>query len=85
MTDYTLSYWIKQSGGGWQYIRETFSADSLEAAKDYAKTKIFPIGSMLHTLELDEAATAYVPTSTPKRKAAWKQNPLARFAARGNT
>lgn len=92
MTTYTLSYFIKGAkdfekeatvvdmGNGWFQVSKTFEACSQEEAIKHATSTVFPIGSAGHTVSL-------VPVISPKtkRKAVWKQNPLARFASRSNT
>lgn len=76
MTGYLLSYWVRIEGGPWQRVVQVVPAGSQEAAKAYAMGKTFPAGSVFHQLELVPSKTP----KAPKRKAAWKQNPLARFA-----
>ena len=91
MTTYTLSYFIKGAkdfeegatvvdmGNGWFQVVKTLEISSQEDAIKHATSTVFPIGSAGHTVSL-------VPVSSPKtkRKAVWKQNPLARFASRSN-
>ena len=91
MTTYTLSYFIKDAetfeegatvvdmGNGWARVSKTFEGWSQEDAIKHATSVVFPIGSAGHTVSL----VPLIPPK-PKRKAAWKQNPLARFAPRSN-
>lgn len=90
MTTYTLSYFIKGAkdfeegatvvdmGNGWFQVVKTFESSSQEEAIKHATSTVFRIGSAGHTWSLVQV----VPPKL-KRKAAWKQNPLARYTARG--
>ena len=89
MITYILSYFVKGTkefeegvtvvnmGNGWTRISKTFEGWSQEDAIKHATSTVFPIGSAGHTVEL----MPLIPPK-PKRKAAWKQNPLARLSPR---
>jgi hypothetical protein len=93
MTTYTVSYFIKnptkfeegatvtEMGKGWFHVVKVFEGWSQVEAHGFAKSLVFPFGSAGHTIETSLHAPACVPYK-PKRKAAWKQNPLQRFAPR---
>lgn len=94
MTTYTLSYFIKGAkdfeegatvvdmGNGWFCVVKTFESSSQEDAIKHATSTVFPIGSAGHMVESSRLLSEYIPPK-PKRKAAWKQSPLARYTARG--
>jgi hypothetical protein len=89
MTTYILSYYVKNArefeegstvidmGNGWFQVSKTYEGWSKEDGEIHAKSLTFPLGSILHTLSLVPLVQP-----KPKRKAAWKQNPLARFKPR---
>jgi hypothetical protein len=93
MTTYTVSYFIKnptkfeegatvtEMGNGWFRVVKVFEGWSQVDEHEFEKHFVFPIGSAGHTIETGFYAPACVPCK-PKRKAAWKQNPLQRFAPR---
>ncbi len=94
MTTYIVSYFIKNAskfeegatvtdmGNGWfRVVKKTDVMPPMDPL-EHAKTLVFPHGSAGHTIETCLHALDCVPYK-PKRKAAWKQNPLARFAPRG--
>ena len=94
MTTYIVSYFIKNAtkfedgatvtdmGNGWFRVVKVFEGWSRVDPQEFAKTLVFPHGSAGHTIETGFHDS---PKPKPKRKAAWKQNPLARFAPRRNT
>ena len=91
MQTYTLSYFVKNvkdfedgatvvdMGNGWFRVSKTFECWTQEDAIKHSTSAVFPIGSAGHTLSL-----VPVIQQKPKRTAAWKQNPLTRFATRSN-
>jgi hypothetical protein len=93
MTTYTVSYFIKNAakfeegatvtemGNGWFRVVKVFEGWSQVDAQEFAKSLVFPFGSAGHTIETSFHTPACVPYK-PKRKAAWKQNPLQRFIPR---
>jgi hypothetical protein len=95
MITYTLSYFVKgatefeegatviEMGNGWFRVVKVFDAPNDEEAIKHAQERIFPFNSAGHILEIDRSLSRYTPPK-PKRKAAWKQNPLARFAIKEN-
>lgn len=82
MTNYTVSYYVKNvtkfeegatvtdMGNGWFRVVKVMTAPF-----------VFPIGSAGHTIYAPSAIADEPPKA--KRKAAWKQNPLNRYLARG--
>jgi hypothetical protein len=97
MTTYTVSYWIKNAtkfeegatvrdiGNGWFNVEKI--TDVLpQSDMEFAKSLNLPVGAFLCNLRArdnKEASGYEVPIPPkPKRKAAWKQNPLQRFAPR---
>ena len=96
MTTYTVSYFVKNAtefeegatvtamGNGWFRVVKVFEGWSQADPREFAKSLVFPFGSAGHTIETGFHAAACVPYK-PKRKAAWKQNPLTRYLTRGNT
>ena len=100
MTTYTVSYWIKNAtefeedatvrdiGNGWFNVEKI--TDVLpQSDMQFAKSLNLPAGAFLCNLRVrdNKEASDYESSGVakPKRKAAWKQNPLARFAPRSQT
>jgi hypothetical protein len=93
MTTYTVSYFIKnqtkfeegatvtEMGNGWFRVVKVTDVMPPSDPLEFAKSLVFPFGSAGHTIETSLYAPACVPYK-PKRKAAWKQKPLQRFAPR---
>jgi hypothetical protein len=93
MTTYTVSYFIKnptkfeegatvtEVGNGWFRVVKVTDVMPPSDPLEFAKSLVFPVGSAGHTIELFVSTPSCVPYK-PKRKAAWKQNPLSRYSAR---
>jgi hypothetical protein len=100
MTTYTVSYWVKNAtefeegatvrdiGNGWFNVEKITNALP-QSDKEFANSLNLPVGALLCNLRVrdNKEASDYESSGVakPKRKAAWKQNPLARFAQRSNT
>jgi hypothetical protein len=96
VTTYTVSYWIKNAtkfeegatvtevGNGWFRVVKVTDVMPPSDPLEFAESLVFPVGSAGHTIETGFHAPACVPYK-PKRKAAWKQNPLQRFAPRSKS
>jgi hypothetical protein len=97
MTTYTVSYWIKNAtkfeegatvrdiGNGWFNVEKI--TDALpQSDMEFAKSLNLPVGAFLCNLRArdNKEASGYEASgiAKPKRKAAWKQSPLSRFAGR---
>ena len=90
MPKYTISYYVKgvkafpegakvtQMSNGWFYVTEVTDLNPILDPLGQSKSFVFPIGSAGHSIH----AVVYEPTKQPRRKAAWKQNPLTRYAGR---
>jgi hypothetical protein len=98
MTTYIVSYWVKNVtefeegatvrdiGNGWFNVEKI--TDALpQSDMEFAKSLNLPVGALLCNLRVrdnKEASGHEVPIPPkPKRKAAWKQSPLSRYASRG--
>lgn len=93
MTNYILSYWLKnvtefeegatvtEAGNGWFRVVKVTDVMPPTDPLEFAESLVFPVGSAGHTIEAFVHTPACVPYK-PKRKAAWKQNPLSRYSAR---
>jgi hypothetical protein len=97
MTTYTVSYWVKNAtefeecatvrdiGNGWFNVEKI--TDALpQSDMQFAKSLNLPAGAFLCNLRVrdnkEESDYESSGVAKPKRKAAWKQNPLQRFAPR---
>jgi len=93
MTTYNVSYFIKnptkfeegatvtEMGNGWFRVVKVTDVMPPTDPLEFAKSLVFPVGSAGHTIETGVYAPA-CELVKPKRKAAWKQNPLSRYSAR---
>ena len=91
MVTYIVSYWVKNApkfeesatvteiGNGWFRVVKATDVAPPTDPLEFAKSLVFPVGSAGHSVEIGVYAPSCVPHK-PKRKAAWKQNPLSCYA-----